>query len=164
MAKHKFKAVLKRPEGVGTWTYLDIPFSVVDAFGCKGQAKVKGTINGCPFRSSALPHGDGTHYVVVKKEIRDAIGATQGSTVAVLLEEDTAVRTVTVPADLKRTLTKNKRALEAFQALSFSHQKEFVDWIEGAKQAVTRETRIAKAMTLLHEGLTPKSRRGEKRC
>ncbi len=160
MAKHKFRAVLKRPEGVGTWTYLDIPFSVVEAFGCKGQAKVKGTVNGHAFRSSALPHGDGTHYLVVKKEIRDAIGATQGSAVDVQLEEDAAVRSVTVPVDLKRALTKNKRALDAFQRLSYSHQKEFADWIAGAKQAETRERRIAKAMTMLREGLTPKSRRG----
>ncbi len=163
MAKHKFQAVLKRPAGVGTWTYLDLPFSVAKTFGCKGQVKVKGTINGHPFRSSALPHGDGMHYLVVKKEIRDAIGVTQGSRVTVLLQEDAATRIVAVPNDLQRTIGKNKHALEAFQMLSYSHQKEFVEWIQGAKQAETRARRIDKAVALLLEGRTPKNRSSEKR-
>jgi len=38
--KHRFEAVLQRPEGVGTWTFLDIPFNVEEAFGSKGQAFV----------------------------------------------------------------------------------------------------------------------------
>ena len=32
MKKHTFTAILHRPEGVGTWTYLDIPFAVEEAF------------------------------------------------------------------------------------------------------------------------------------
>ena len=62
MASYNFKAILKRPDGVGTWTYLDILVDVSATFGAKGQVKVKGTINGQPFRSSALPHGDGTTW------------------------------------------------------------------------------------------------------
>ena len=81
MTSYNFNAILRRPEGVGTWTYLDIPVDVSATFGVKGQVKVKGTINGQPFRSSALPHGDGTHYLVVGQPIRNALVVTQGDTV-----------------------------------------------------------------------------------
>jgi hypothetical protein len=152
----KFEATLKRPEGVGTWTYLDIPFSIVDAFGAKGQVKIKGTINGHPFSSSAMPHGNGEHYLVVKKEIRDAIGATQGDVVRVALEADTKPRAVSLPEDFKKILFKDRNARAAFEALAYSHQKEFVNWIESARRAETRERRIAKSLGMLLEGSTPK--------
>jgi hypothetical protein len=68
------RAILKRPDGVGSWTYLDIPVDVSASFGVKGQVKVKGTINGQLYRSSALLHGDGTHYPVAGQAILDGVG------------------------------------------------------------------------------------------
>ena len=68
MTKQTFDATLVRPPGVGTWTYLNVPFNVADEFGTKGQLKVKGSVNGVPFRGSLLPQGDGRHYLVVKSE------------------------------------------------------------------------------------------------
>jgi hypothetical protein len=59
MAEYSFESVLIRPEGVGTWTYLNIPRDISSTFGSKGQVKVRGTIGGCHFRSTALPMGDG---------------------------------------------------------------------------------------------------------
>lgn len=55
MSLHTFEALLVRPEGVGTWTFLSIPLEVSTTFGSKARVKVKGTINGYPFRS--LAHG-----------------------------------------------------------------------------------------------------------
>src|SRR5512142_2077019 len=95
--RYEFKAVLKRPEGVGTWTYVDIPVDMIKAFGSKGRISIKGTINGCPFQSSALPHGDGTHYLVVNSSIRNALGVSQGAEVKVVLEADTGTRMVSIP-------------------------------------------------------------------
>jgi hypothetical protein len=142
MTVHTFEAPLKRPEGVGTWTYVDIPFDILAAFGAKGQIKVKGTVNGCPFRSSARPHGDGSHYLVVNQTIRAAIGATQGDVVQVDLEPDTGPRTVEVPADLAGALQADAAAQQAFTRLPYSHQKEYVDYLESAKRPETRQKRV----------------------
>lgn len=158
MADHEFEAVLQRPEGVGTWTILDIPFSLAEAFGSKGQVRLKGTINGYPFRSSAMPHGDGTHYLVVNRAIRDAIGTGPGDRVLVVMEPDTGERTLTIPEDLQRALAQDETARAAFEALSYSHKKEYVEWIEGAKKEETRQRRIAQALEMLPKGSTPKSR------
>ena len=108
MGETKFQAILERPEGVGTWTYLAIPFDAVERYGSRGQIKVKGTINGQPFTSTLLPRGDGSHYLVVPRPIREKIGASRGAKVRVTLEADKEVRKVAVPKDLTAALRKRR--------------------------------------------------------
>lgn len=88
MTSRDFEAVLVRPEGTGTWTYLVIPFDTTKEFGTKSQVRVKGTVDGHPYRSTLLPTGDGGHFLVVKSEIRKAIVKEAGETVNVTIEPD----------------------------------------------------------------------------
>jgi len=152
MSVYSFEAILIRPEGVGTWTYLNLPKQVSETFGTKGQVKVKGTVNGHPFRSTVMPHGDGTHYLVVGKDIRHQIHATQGDTVSVTVELDFASRQVEVPDDLEQALSMNAPAQEAFDKLAYSHKKEYVNWIMSAKHENTRQRRIEKTLEMLSQG------------
>ena len=152
MPRHTFDAKLVRPEGVGTWTYLDLPFDAVAAFGQKGQIRVKGTVNGCAYRSTAMPHGDGRHYLVVNKTIRAAAAAQAGATVHVVMEADSARRAVKVPADFTKALAANAAAQAEFKRFPYSHRKEIIDWICAAKRAETRQRRIAKAIERLAAG------------
>ena len=149
MSLQSFIATLQRPDGVGTWTYLTIPFDAATVYGVKGQIKVKGTLNGLPFRGSLMPDGRGGHFLVVKKTLRDHLGVSQGSVVQVRLDRDSAERTVSVPRDVKQALAANPPAAAAFQALPPSHQQEYLDHIAGAKKDETRQRRIAAAVTKL---------------
>ena len=65
---------------------------------------------------------------------------------------DTKNKTVTVPDDLQAALKKNKKAAAVYEALAFSHRKEYVIWIVSAKQEATRQSRIGKMMEKLVEG------------
>ena len=148
----EFEAKLIRPEGTGTWTYLTVPISVEEVFGSKGNVYVKGIINEVPYRGTLMPHGDGSHYMVVKKSLREAIKKESGDIVSVTMERDLEKREVQIPEDFLVELDLHTEVQAIFTKLSYSHQKEYVDWIESAKKPETRKNRINKSLEMLLEG------------
>ena len=57
-----------------------------------------------------------------------------------------------VPEYFIKVLKKNKKALQTFQAFSFSHKKEYVTWITEAKTEETRNKRMDTAVEWMEKG------------
>ena len=62
------------------------------------------------------------------------------------LELDAGKREIEPPADLVKALKGAPPAWDRWRALSYSHQREHVEAIEGAKQKETRSRRIEAAV------------------
>jgi Domain of unknown function (DUF1905) len=84
--KKTFRAKLQKNPTKGGWTYLVWPDSA-KFFGARGVVKVRGRIEGHPFRASFVAMGGGKHMLPVKAETREAIGKDVGDVVTVTLEE-----------------------------------------------------------------------------
>ncbi len=143
----RFRAEL-RLEGK-TATYVVVPLDVPAVFG-RARPPVRGTVNGAPFRSTITKYGGDDYYLVVNRQVREAAGAAAGDTVDVEVELDTKPRTVRVPKDLAAALDDEARA--AFDRMSYTHRKEYVNWITEAKREETRRRRIAKAVGMIRQG------------
>ena len=147
MKKLKFTAELEGREGSEV-AALKAPFDVEEVFGTRGQVKVRGTVNGFPFRSSLMPMG-GCHRMVINKTMREGAGVKGGDTATFVMERDEEERTVEAPPALKKELAKSKKAQAKWETLSFTHKKEMARSITEAKQEGTRVRRLAKVMEVL---------------
>ncbi len=150
--RREFEATLEPMGPGGAWTCLRLPFSAQEAFGSKARIAVKGTINGTAFRSSVFPSGAGSHFMMVNKSMQKGAEVKAGDIVELVLEIDLAPRTLDVPEDLVEALAHHDGARERFGKMSYSHQKEYVDWIESAKPEDTRVRRVEKALKMLSAG------------
>jgi hypothetical protein len=144
----EFKAKLVGTGPKGAWCFLHFPFDVEKAFGTRARVPVAGTINGFGFRSSLMPM-DGKHVMCVNKTMQAGAKAKPGHLAHFILERDDKPRTVSVPATLKKTLAANPKAKAAFDKLSYSHRKEYAEWIGSAKQEETVQRRLKKLIPML---------------
>ena len=148
MAVQRFTGTLAEARGGGA--FVAVPFDARVAFG-SARAPVRGTVNGTPLRTRLMVYG-GVTYLGLTREVREAAGLELGDAVAVELELDDAPREVAVPPELAAVLD-SERLRDAYDGLSFTHRREYAEWIAGAKRAETRERRAAKAAEMLRAGI-----------
>ena len=128
--------------------FVEIPFDVEKTFGSK-RPKIKALIEGVAYRGTLVRMGGEHHMLIVLKGIREQIGRTFGDEVKIVLEADTEPRVVAVPPDLLKELKKHKDVKALFDKLSYTHQKEYVRWIEEAKREETCANRVVKTIEML---------------
>jgi hypothetical protein len=131
--------------------FIELPTEIVQSLGGGKRPPVRLTLNGFPHRTTVSVYS-GRYYVPVRREIRQAAQLAPGDPVKVTVEMDREPRIVEVPPDLAEALAVDGDAAATFDRLSYSHRKEYVDWIEGAKRLETRRRRVASTMERLRAG------------
>jgi predicted RNA-binding protein with TRAM domain len=151
----RFETTLWRPDGEGTSTFIPVPLDVRATFG-RARPPVLVTVNGYTYRSTIAVYG-GHSYLPVNREHREKAGVAPGDTVTVELTSDADSRQVHVPDDLQAALDGDSAVRARFDALSYSHRREYVIWVEGAKRPETRKRRISQTVQRLGRGERLKS-------
>lgn len=148
---HRFQTRVE-PHGK-TATFFHVPAEVMEALGPTKRIPVEVTVNGYRYRSTVAPMG-GAFLLPLNRENRAGAGVTAGDTVEVTLERDDSPRVVDVPDDLAAALATDEAARDAFESLSYTHRREYAEWITDAKRPATRARRVAQAAERLKRGKT----------
>ena len=152
VAARRFTVELERVQK--TPTMFRVPFDLEEAFG-RARPPVKVTIRGHTWRTTPGVYG-GIGHVVVNRAVKAATGVDAGDRVRVTMELDTEPRTVVVPDDLRAALDDDPGVARAFGNRSFTHRREYVEWVEEAKRPETRARRIAATVERVREGRAPR--------
>jgi hypothetical protein len=151
MRAKRFTVTLER---VGkTATMFRVPFDLAEAFG-RARPAVAVSIRGHTWRTTPGVY-DRVGHIVVNRAVKAATGVGAGDRVRVTMELDVEPRIVDVPQDLRAALAQDDAASGAFGRLSYTHGREYVEWIEEAKRPETRDRRIAATVERVRSG-TPR--------
>ncbi len=137
--------------------FIVVPPEVVAALSEKKRAPVRVTLNGAYTYRSTVSVFSGRYYLPIRREIRRACGLAPGMPLDVTLALDEEPRTVEVPDDLAATFAGDPEARAVFDRLSFTHQREYVEWINGAKREATRTRRVEQTLKMLRNGVNTPS-------
>jgi uncharacterized protein YdeI (YjbR/CyaY-like superfamily) len=140
-AAKSFSAPLELLRSRLNWVIVRIPFDVRKAWTVRGRLKVKGEINGFPFRTSLFATPDRGHFLLINKRMQRGAKAVVGSIAKIRLEPDTDERTVTVPPELKRVLAEDRALVRWFDQLNYSTRKWITDWVTDPKGHEARQRR-----------------------
>jgi len=140
-ATKRFDARLERLRSRLNWIIVRIPFDAAQAWGLRGQIKVKGEINGFAFRTSLFPTREGWHFLLVNKRMQKGARAVEGNVARFQMELDREERTVTIPDELKRILSEDRSLRRWYDELNYSTRNDIAKWVAEPKSAEARVRR-----------------------
>lgn len=118
----------------------------------RGMTSVEGALNGCPFRATLQPDGQGGHWLRVDRKLREAAGAEPGDVVTLEIAPVAEEPEPRVPADLRKALAAAPEAREVWSDITPIARRDWIQWMTSGKRAETRALRIGKACDMLARG------------
>ncbi len=140
-------------EPFGPATALILTDEQVEELGGGKRAPVRMTIGNRSARMRLAVMG-GQNCIGISKANRAALGVEIGDTVSTLIELDEEPREVAMPPALVEALSADPQARRSFEALAFTHRKEYAQWVAEAKRDETRQRRIAETLRRVRAGQT----------
>jgi antitoxin component of MazEF toxin-antitoxin module len=134
-------------KAVGNNTGIEVPEKNIKELGASKKPAVKVNVAGYSYASTVAVMG-GKFMISLSKAHRETAGIKAGDKVTVMLELETTPRTVEIPDELAKALSK-AGVRKTFDELAPSKRKEFVRQVVAAKAPETRERRIEKIIASL---------------
>ncbi len=135
--------------------HVRVPAEVAAAAGLRHGARVRGTVNGAPYRSSLMMYSGVFHLGVHKATLARA-GVKAPARVTVTIERDAEpLPTDVVPDDLMHALERRPGGAAAWRVLRPSAKREHVKSVLDAKRPETRTRRIERIVASLTTVVPP---------
>jgi hypothetical protein len=144
----KFKTKIVQ---IGNNTGINVPEKIIENLGAGKKPPVRITLNKYTYQSTVAVMG-GKYMVSLSAENRKNSKVAGGDDVEITIELDSEPRTVELPPEFEKALSKNASAKKKYEALSISKKKWLVLPIKDAKTEETKLRRIEKAISLLKDG------------
>ena len=148
-----FTAVIQRNTDVANSSaWINFPYDLKETYGVGNLVPYKAIFDSRVTYRGSLAKMDGpSAMILLRKDVRAELGKEPGESVQVVVELDDKPRTLEIAADIKKAL-QAAGFWDKFEALAYTHRKEYVQWIEGAKRPETRTNRIKKMCDMLAAG------------
>lgn len=154
----RFTTTLMRPapadhgEDGAPWLFVILPREASALLPRRGRTSIDGTLNGQPFRATLEPDGQLSHWLKVEHALQAAAGVGAGDAVTIEFTAVACEPEPCVPVDFSTALAAAPAAAAGWKAATTLARVDWIHWIESAKQAKTRATRIANACDMLASG------------
>ncbi|MDY0976712.1 YdeI/OmpD-associated family protein [Massilia sp. CFBP9012] len=155
IAESSFEAALCRPAEVqenDRWTFVVLPKPVSEVFPRRGRTSMQGKLNGHPFQATLEPDGQLSHWFRVPATLMTEAGVAIGDTVTFDVAPAPSEQEPLVPPELDKVLDASPPARANWDATTTIARIDWVHWIESARQAKTRASRVADAGDMLAAG------------
>lgn len=154
-AQKKFRGLLQPDHTALKWVIVKLPFDPLKAWPRRNRLRVKGIINGFPFRTSLFGSARDGHILLVNKQMQKGGRVGIGGLAEIVLEPDFEERTSSVPPELEKFLKQDRSLKKWFEQLSPSARKYIGAYVDASKNAESRQKRaeqMAERMMLAMEG------------
>lgn len=151
----RFEAVLRRPASPADadWSFLVLPKAASARLPSRSTVAVEGHFAGQPLWTVLPPDGQGSHWLKVERDLREAAGVAVGDTVSLEIVPSTDEPEPVVPADLRAALAAADAGVrQSWTSLKAGQRRDWIDWIVQPKKPETRVRRIAAACDMLASG------------
>lgn len=155
MAAAKTFTALLEPDGTELrWVVARVPFDLAKTWPVRNGRRVRGEIEGFPFRTSLFPdRRRGAHILLVNKKMQAGADARVGDKVRIVLEPDLEERPTLMPPELEKELKSDRSLRKWFEAMSPSMRREIGKWVSEPKGAETRKKRAERMAERLMQAM-----------
>jgi hypothetical protein len=138
--KYEYETILIKGTQLGV--FAEFPFESAKEFGTRKAIRIKATFDGKMYHMSLLPHGNGTHWLHLKKDICNAIGKTEGDTVHIIVEKDENPPEIIIPDYLQWLLENDVDLKKRFEKLPYSAKKFWTAYLNEPKTDDGKVSRV----------------------
>ncbi len=138
---------------INGWQIIILPKDASSKLPSRGQAMVKGTINGTSFQTPLEPDGKGSHWFKLDSKLVTKLSIKTGDKIILDFDIVKDWPNPEVPKDVMRAIESSKSVHALWQDITPLARWEWVRWIRSTGRDETRKRRIEVACSKLSKGM-----------